>query len=727
MLRKIITIIIIIYTPVFAIAQAALRYNGKTYSNINDLRSVFLSDVLNNLIKIDDDHVLKNTRFPESWSKESAIVLARKDLFTNITSVNSIYIRPTCYMLHRQRILLNDYKAVINYSNYSFNSSEACKISIIKKNKQVVNVDLKEAVELSFTSSNKFIDKYFGYKKKKIAFKNLEVGDVIDFTALYASYDNSIQNIFTPSKVSLNTAVYKYEICVKDLNFIYSPFNGAKALNEGKIKDVKSFYYQDSSLAAFEDEPLMYDGIHLPNYKYVIAPTYVKHFNKKIAKNGLLSIKESDIKNYVNENFKDLKRRQTPYNFEVYNKLKNSGSEMEICKEYINQIRDNRLLKDLFHNNLDNITNAYSPWHLPLLFNKYKKDFSIIITTDKNECKLENVFFENELYLGTKFRSAKGTQYLFTVSAFHDINYITSYIDGNDAYEMEFKKGKNSNIKKFKLDSTQHDNNVYKTLVNARIDQSFDTVVLNNHVILSGYQRIDNYNYGKNIDVIHSKYLARANEVNKGSTDNVYLFSEKLYEKMPTSDVLKYDKIAIKNASENMKRYVLQELKKMYRSEYDFYSISKHEPIKDGIANSDRTIEWVDEIKVGSLASSSNNELVISVGKFLGDLNNVTDEKLRENRKYDFMISNNKTLDLNLTLEMPEGYIASGIQHLNKSFKNHIGAFSSSAEINGNVLKLKIVKQYNKGSYTINDWKDYLAFTDAGVSFLNSKLILFKK
>ena len=75
-----------------------------------------------------------------------------------------------------------------------------------------------------------------------------------------------------------------------------------------------------------------------------------------------------------------------------------------------------------------------------------------------------------------------------------------------------------------------------------------------------------------------------------------------------------------------------------------------------------------------------------------------SEEKEIKQRETDIWIGNARTISNNITLQLPKGYIADGLQDLNFNIDNESGSFVSSAHIEGEKVLVSTKKVYKKNS-----------------------------
>ena len=96
-------------------------------------------------------------------------------------------------------------------------------------------------------------------------------------------------------------------------------------------------------------------------------------------------------------------------------------------------------------------------------------------------------------------------------------------------------------------------------------------------------------------------------------------------------------------------------------------------------------------------------------------------------RKLDIYPSFARSLQWTITLQIPDGYSAEGINELNKKVENETGYFIAEASSDGKTVTINVRKSYNHAYEPVTNWEKMLAFIDAANEWNNAKILLKKK
>jgi hypothetical protein len=96
-------------------------------------------------------------------------------------------------------------------------------------------------------------------------------------------------------------------------------------------------------------------------------------------------------------------------------------------------------------------------------------------------------------------------------------------------------------------------------------------------------------------------------------------------------------------------------------------------------------------------------------------------------RQVDIWIPHARTIENNITITIPPGYIAEGLQDLNATVDNESGSFISTAKLENDKVLISSKKIYKKNFDKKEAWSNYVAFLEPAYKFSQSKIVLKKK
>jgi len=140
----------------------------------------------------------------------------------------------------------------------------------------------------------------------------------------------------------------------------------------------------------------------------------------------------------------------------------------------------------------------------------------------------------------------------------------------------------------------------------------------------------------------------------------------------------------------------------------------------------DFTIEA--DLSYSSLLEKADNTVLMKVGAVIGTQEEMYQDKPRQNAM-DIDFTHN--LDRTITIAIPQGYTAKGLDALNMNITGGDAGsptmgFVSSYKVNGNTLEIKIHEFYNKLNYPLAQYEQFRKVINASADF-NKITIVFEK
>ena len=119
------------------------------------------------------------------------------------------------------------------------------------------------------------------------------------------------------------------------------------------------------------------------------------------------------------------------------------------------------------------------------------------------------------------------------------------------------------------------------------------------------------------------------------------------------------------------------------------------------------------------------NNYIIDIGKLIGGQLQL--KPTQSERNVDIYMPFARTLDYNISLEIPQGYKAEGVDKLATNINNPSGMFISNAKIEGNTIRLKITKVYSNALEKATQWTQLTDIINAAIDFQSKKILLRKQ
>lgn len=351
---------------------------------------------------------------------------------------------------------------------------------------------------------------------------------------------------------------------------------------------------------------------------------------------------------------------------------------------------------------------------------KLKIPYKVMLVPERQYGKIEDVLFTYQytVVLAVEVNGGKTVLYGFGK---HNTPDLTDFgIEGQEAIMYSpatFKKDKK--VERFRIPVTTSDFNklTTKTTISFNPTGSMESVPLKREIAVHGNYKYD-YTY---LNFINDscdfqdmrKYVKDFDKKFKPKTVKNYKAKEEEMAKL----VPEYS--SLKNKV--VKGYHLQNIE-------DDYQIDKIDTIvllNNGRNSAKGDILFKDQIRVKDIAAKLGPNFSINIGKAIGD-QSVIEQKYMKDRKTDANFAFARTIENEITFEIPAGYKAEGIKDLNSSVDNDACSFTSTAEQVGNNIVIKTKKVYKHNMEKKESWQKIVDMLTAAYNFSQKKIILKK-
>ncbi len=119
------------------------------------------------------------------------------------------------------------------------------------------------------------------------------------------------------------------------------------------------------------------------------------------------------------------------------------------------------------------------------------------------------------------------------------------------------------------------------------------------------------------------------------------------------------------------------------------------------------------------------NNYIIDIGKLIGGQLQL--KPTQSERNVDIYMPFARTLEYNISFEIPQGYKAEGADKLAINVTNPSGMFIANAKIEGNSIYLKITKVYSNALEKATQWAQLTDIINAAMDFQSKKILLRKQ
>ena len=682
--------------------------------------------------KLDKEEMFTKNDIPEAWQGESVIMLAFK---MKVSADLEGAIPVQTHYIHT-RFKLNDMAAVEAFSDYDFDDGDLVEIKVVKADGKIKKVNLDEAVTEGAELKIKKLNISLTDKKKKIAIKDLEVGDVVDFSSLFrTTYVSSSNNIFLKS--SFPKVAYKYEFHVnsKYYAFAFKNFNGCPEYVQSQEKGYNIFNIQTSMIEKEKEEMLTKEIFSEPFFKFHLVytkkdnkvPFYPFYISRKETKT---SVTENDLKYYVS----NLVKETGGYGYQLakYNKKidadKNTKYDRSYFENFYYFLREEFYLSELAFKNEYSEKDYLIPQFIKMAKSK-KISFEFILAVPKNIGTFENILFGYEMYRGVRINfQGEDPLYLFEFGPFSHIDQYHHTIEGSEIYVFKNPESlKKIQMSKETLPVSSADKNTYNLQITASLNNLYDTLLVTQKSIISGYfKNGTNTTKGLNYFNYYVSYKEKLIEEGEISEEkSLYFFPYQGVYQDPREKLIENEEERIEmEYKERQEEIVKERMKSAAEEEFQVHDYESFKLLNDGRAADKRDIEWEEKFKIGGILDKADASYVLHLGQVFGSLAEIGSSLDRKDRVNPFYIDFNRTYSITLKLTLPAGVKVSGLSAVNRKVDNSVGTFIVEAQQNGNIIEVKMSKTYKAFKHEAEEWDQYVEFSDAGADFINKKIIL---
>lgn len=717
------------------------------------------------------------TAVPEKWNNESAVIIGQKSeyIFTRLASgkryTTVVRIRENVH----KRVKLQDKNALDNFSTFYYvtmGKDGKAEYTIVKANGKRIDVDMDNAIEEENDIPAIYRPIYYrlGIKYYKIAIPDLEVGDIIDYT-IHSSidWDMKVDGIgFTPFIFSLNNTYptmyqhYRF-VMANGMKVKFRGFNGAsnlkmdaKASVFGDKESYVAYYMLDKDREKTVEERWSYELRNTPSVKFRVIMLADNDPDSKAL--GMATVDRTFI------DLDDVYRRfvgaalyrtttvntLVAYTTEYINKKKQEGvlkTDDDIIRESYYCLRKVFLemyYKGPVHSELEKYMTGKKLYKKVL--EQEKKDVKkeeredeirinsvIFATALRTTLAAQNIQSELYVYIPRKLGAWKDAVFLeeldfvmkvkskrrnYFLEAFNNFDAFAApypYLESAEGYSIAYDEP-NKYYRTAGPTSTFRENlDRQEYLVN--FNSAMDLVDVKRTSTLTGHEKSGRIGIA-NLD---RDYLSKDFEkyYNPPSQKGKKKKDEEVMDIESTTGYTDADRDEhIKERKELMEKQV--------KSAFDLEKYGDFEMISDGRFGDTAMLKYDETFTLKKMINRAGRNYIFEIGKLIGSQIKLEQNELQE-RKTDIWLANARTIENNITLNIPAGYTVEGLEDLNMSVDNESGAFTSTAKIDGDKLVVTSQKIYKKNFDRKEAWPNYIAFLEAGYKFSQAKVVLKKK
>lgn len=710
------------------------------------------------LVLGESDSDFEVTEAPSEWKDESAVILCQKTYISFLGSKRRKGTRTKG--ITRKRVLIQDQTALDDYSEYHYQSSDAVGLFIIKPDGTKEEIDISKAVKVETDVPRSYASSYQSSDYYKIAIPNLAIGDILDYFKVFTEEYTSDVNIIAPIS---GYYPIKYQELIFDVEkrwrFRYNAFNGApdfKQKMEGgldgkgrKNEGVSRFMIKDEMRATYKDVMWDYENLTEPIIKIMASPIPkgVKVDKKKKLVQKGTTFKDlykplTDLKNmppivssrgytsgvytlgnYINDlNFSgdsDEKVASKIYyalrlGF-IHQMANYSITPTSSNKRSIQEAESNRYKKLFSPDEYYRMSDNYFAYYFNQQLQKERITSEYVVAVPRFYGDLESVVLDREVVIGIYIPSTK--KYYWPFDNYSSAGEMDSRLFNTTVYHAHRLYG--FEPRKEMTPTSRYRNNIYINNINLKIKDDNNELEFDHEVIFKGAYKQRYFG----LMLYQEKYVDEDDEtISKGKIkiaqrkiDQKVNKRKKKKNKISEEDMAEIKSELSEQKKENIKEWVQQDFDTEEIKDFQVLSNGRFgDPLKAKIK-----YDAKDYIK------KAGPNLIFDIGKMIGSQIELDEEDLEERTK-DVQINYAKTIENNITLELPAGYKAEGVENLNMSVENEFGSFISEAKVEDNQLKVNTLKIYKNQTIPAKEWPKMIEMLELAFKFSQQKVILKK-
>jgi hypothetical protein len=722
-------------------------------------------------VKIEDEFNV--TAVPENWKNESAVIIGQRSeyLFTRVGfGRNTTAVVRISEYIHK-RIKLQDKNALEKFSTFFYvtmGRDGKAAYKIIKASGKEEEIDMATAIEEEndIPSIYKPIFYKLSIRSMKIAIPNLEVGDIIDYTVRSTfNWDMKTDGVqFTPFIFSLAnsypTLYQQYRFTMANgMKVKYRNYNSAPVLKfdnrasvYGDKESYLSYYFMDKNREKSNDERWNFEFRNTPTVKFrvvllsdndpeskglgeatvdragldpqtmyryyagaamYVTPTvnslvgYTTEYISKKKSEG--SLKTND--EIIRESYYCLRKvfLEMYYKGPVHSELAKYMTGKKLYKKVKAQEQKAEQRKEEREDEIriNSVTFA-TALRMALAAQQIPAELQVYVPRKLGVWR--DAIFMEELDFALRVKIKNKYCYLEAFNNFDAFGTPYAYLEGTEGYSIGYDEV--DRYFRTTVPASKHTDNIDKQDYSIRFNGAMDMVEVERT----------------------SSYLGndKSSKIGPANLDRSYLaydfakyFAEpkgKKKDNIVTADAIKYEDIDKEEHIRERKEL----FEKMLKENFDPEKYDEFELIKDGRFGDTATLEFKEKFSLKKLLSKAGKNYLFEAGKLIGGQIKLEPTELTE-RRSDIWLPYARTIQNNITINLPVGYTADGLQDINMNVDNESGTFISTAKLEGDKLLINTTKLYKKNFDKKEAWPNYVAFLEAGYKFSQAKIVLKKK
>lgn len=694
----------------------------------------------------------KATAIPEKFEKESAVVIARsysaqrssnsKLKFMLITA--GVAIKTVKVNTFHERVKINDKSALEDFSTIAYQKKldKTVNMLIVKfANTQntfigakIIKPDGKEVV--INTSEEVLTQNETKDQQGKLAISGLQVGDILDYYVCTVDVSEQADGDRYKDNDNIFSLVDEYPVLYYSIDFQFSKnvkvkyiyANGAPHFTESRNSDgdlLLSVQLRD--LPKYKSQLW---SSPMRQYPYIeIGSSYT--LDPKTMGDNLIS-KQSSMFEGNKVVFQD-----SFVEYADFDKLVKKAKDFFGSTKAMKEAPLDTLMKVLYDQwkfttfgeytenqmsevgdiNYRRANNKWAAITLSIILTDMKVDHEVLLVASRNSNSLENSYTMNDFDAMIRVNGPRPIYMAFDDVVTH-CNEIPAVFEGEKAVALRPKR-KNATKYLFTSSetslptSTSDKNLIHEKLKISLLPTNMQKLKVERNVKQTGIMRHDHQKALIPIQDIDNKFMT----LTKGEPLSKRLSSVKQTKKMSKD----YEYLFNKQREELSKNFNA-EIKSKFDQEPE--QLSDFKIVNYALLNTNEAFEFNSTFVLNNLVKKAGNNYIIDAGKLTGGFLKLEDKD--KTREADICMPAARTFSYTLSITVPEGFKAKGVEELNQNKANQTGSFSSSAKLVGNVVTIEVSRVYNNNFEKVENWVAFKDLMDFAADFNDRKILLEK-
>lgn len=180
---------------------------------------------------------------------------------------------------------------------------------------------------------------------------------------------------------------------------------------------------------------------------------------------------------------------------------------------------------------------------------------------------------------------------------------------------------------------------------------------------------------------------------------------------------------AFEKEKKEQKTYFKDEAKEQFEEEVKDLNVFEIKSM--GLLRGENQFEYRSTFALDNFVKKAGNNFIVDAGRLIGKFSKVEDKDRK--RTIDIYMTCARSFTYNISINIPEGFNAKGIEELNMNKTNETGSFVSTASSDGKVITISVKRSFSKNLEPAANWSKLVELLDAVYDFNSKKILLEKK